>query len=45
MKYDITMIGHISRDIMIYKDEVTRFTGGPVIYSSIAAARAGKRYR
>lgn len=43
MKYDITMVGHISRDIMIYKDEINRFTGGPVIYSSIAAARAGKK--
>jgi sugar/nucleoside kinase (ribokinase family) len=43
MKYDITMIGHISRDIMIYGGEEQRFTGGPVIYSSIAAARSGKK--
>ncbi len=43
MKYDITMVGHISRDIMIYKDDINRLTGGPVIYSSIAAARAGKK--
>ncbi len=42
MKYDITMIGHISRDIMIYKGEEVRLTGGPVIYSSAAAARSGK---
>ena len=36
------MIGHISRDIMIYKGEEVRLTGGPVIYSSAAAARSGK---
>jgi sugar/nucleoside kinase (ribokinase family) len=41
--FDITMIGHISKDIMIYKQDVQKFTGGPVIYSSIAAARSGKR--
>ena len=39
---DITMIGHISRDIMIYKEDEVRLTGGPVIYSSAAAARSGK---
>ncbi len=43
MKYDITMIGHISRDIMIYKNEEVRLTGGPVIYSSAAASRSGKK--
>lgn len=43
MRFDITMIGHISRDIMIYGEEEQRFTGGPVIYSSIAAARSGKK--
>ncbi len=42
---DITMIGHISKDIMHYIDGVQRFTGGPVIYSSAAAARAGKKIR
>ncbi len=40
---DITMIGHISRDIMIYKKDEVRLTGGPVIYSSVAAARSGKK--
>ena len=40
---DITMIGHISRDIMIYKDDKIRLTGGPVIYSSAAAARSGTK--
>lgn len=45
MKYDITMVGHISKDIMIYKEDENRFTGGPVIYSSIAAARSGKSIR
>jgi sugar/nucleoside kinase (ribokinase family) len=42
---DITMIGHISKDIMHYLDGVQKFTGGPVIYSSAAAARAGKKVR
>ena len=37
------MIGHISRDIMIYKKDEVRLTGGPVIYSSVAAARSGKK--
>ncbi len=41
--FDITMIGHISRDIMIYKDNEVRLTGGPVIYSSAAASRSGKK--
>ncbi len=45
MKFDITMVGHISKDIMIYKEDENRFTGGPVIYSSIAAARTGKSVR
>ncbi len=40
---DITMIGHISRDIMIYQEDEVRLTGGPVIYSSAAAARSGKK--
>ncbi len=43
MKYDITMIGHISRDILIYKEDITKITGGAVIYSSAAAARSGKK--
>ncbi len=43
MKYDITMIGHISRDIIIYKGNEVRLTGGPVIYSSAAAAKTGKK--
>ena len=43
MKRDITMIGHISKDIIIYLDDELRFTGGPVIYSSAAAVRSGKK--
>jgi sugar/nucleoside kinase (ribokinase family) len=42
-QYDIIMIGHISRDIMIYGDREDRFVGGPVIYSSMAAVRSGAR--
>ena len=37
------MIGHLSRDIMIYKEDKVRLTGGPVIYSSAAAVRSGKK--
>ncbi|GAB1484887.1 PfkB family carbohydrate kinase [Treponema sp.] len=40
---DITMIGHISKDIMQYVDGVQKFTGGPVVYSSAAAVKAGKK--
>ena len=43
MKNDITMIGHISRDIIIYKGDEVRLTGGAVIYSSAAAVRSGKK--
>lgn len=46
MKFDITMVGHVSKDIMIYKGgDEDRFTGGPVIYSSIAAAKTGAAVR
>ena len=43
-KYDITMIGHISRDIMIFHDQTRNdFLGGPVVYSSASASRSGSR--
>ncbi len=42
-KYDISMVGHISKDIMIYLEDELRFAGGPVIYSSAAAAKTGKK--
>ncbi|MCK9192060.1 MAG: PfkB family carbohydrate kinase [Sphaerochaetaceae bacterium] len=45
MKYDIVMIGHVSKDIMIYKEDVNEFLGGPVIYSSIAATKANKKIK
>ena len=42
--HDMTMVGHVSKDIMIqcdgHKDE---FLGGPVVYSSASASRAGAR--
>lgn len=40
-RYDIVMIGHISKDIMIFGDHEDRYTAGPVIYSSMAAVRTG----
>lgn len=42
MKYDIMMIGHVSKDIMIdYKGAETRLTGGAVVQSSMAAIGSG----
>lgn len=41
-EYDIMMIGHISKDIMIdYKGNEERILGGPVVQSSAAAVGAG----
>lgn len=42
-KYDIIMMGHVSKDIMIYPDinEEQRFTAGPVVYSSASASQTG----
>ena len=37
------MIGHVSKDIMIFKDQEQRFTAGPVIYSSASAFKTGAR--
>ncbi len=45
MNYDIVMIGHVSKDIMIYKKNVQKFLGGPVIYSSIAAKANNKNIK
>ncbi len=42
-QYDIVMIGHISKDIMIYREEEQQFLGGGVSYSSAAACRSGAR--
>lgn len=39
---DITMIGHLSKDFMHYIDEIQEYIGGPVVYSSAAAVKAGK---
>jgi len=42
MEYDIIMLGHISKDIIIdEKGQETRLFGGALLYSSISAARAG----
>ncbi|MDX9802137.1 MAG: PfkB family carbohydrate kinase [Spirochaetia bacterium] len=43
--YDIIMMGHVSKDIMIYPDinEEQRFTAGPVVYSSASAAQTGAK--
>jgi len=41
--YDIAMVGHVSRDIMVYQGREERLLGGAVVYSSAAAARSGAR--
>ncbi|MEN6297032.1 MAG: carbohydrate kinase, partial [Rectinema sp.] len=44
MRFDIIMLGHISKDIIIdEKGRETRLFGGALLYSSISAARAGAR--
>lgn len=44
MKYDIIMLGHISKDIIIdEKRQESRLYGGALLYSSISAARSGAR--
>ena len=40
-RYDIVMIGHISKDIIVIKEKRTESVGGAVYYSSIAAKRSG----
>jgi sugar/nucleoside kinase (ribokinase family) len=42
-QYDIVMIGHVSKDIMIFQGGEERLLGGAVVYSSAAAARSGAR--
>ena len=37
-KYDIFIIGHISLDENIYRDQVERIYGGAVLYAAYAAA-------
>ncbi len=39
--YDIAMIGHISKDIIISKAGLERSLGGAVVYSSVSARRSG----
>ncbi|MCK4514210.1 MAG: carbohydrate kinase [Spirochaetaceae bacterium] len=41
--YDIVMMGHISKDIIVFEGSEELVVGGPVAYSSAAAARAGAR--
>ncbi len=41
--YDIVMMGHISRDIIVYQGSEEQVVAGPVVYSSAAAVRAGAR--
>jgi sugar/nucleoside kinase (ribokinase family) len=42
-KYDIVSIGHITRDTLHYRGEVTGFTGGAAYFSSFAAKRSNAK--
>jgi hypothetical protein len=39
--YDIVMIGHISKDVIIDKGKEERSLGGAVVYSYASARRSG----
>ena len=39
--YDILIIGHVSRDINVYRGQEERVTGGAVFYASFSAKRSG----
>ena len=44
MKYDIAMLGHVSKDVIVdHLGVETRLLGGAVVQSAAAAARAGAR--
>jgi hypothetical protein len=38
--YDIAMIGHVSKDVIISKAGEERALGGAVVYSSVSARRS-----
>ena len=42
-KYDMMIIGHITRDTLEYRGKITDFTGGGAYFSSIAAKRSSAR--
>jgi len=42
-KYDMMIIGHITRDTLEYRGKITDFTGGGAYFSSIAAKRSNTR--
>ncbi len=42
-KYDIVSIGHITRDILNDRGQVSHFTGGGAYFSAFAARRSGAR--
>jgi len=41
--YDIAMIGHVSKDVIISKAGEERALGGAVVYSSVSARRSGAK--
>ena len=42
-KYDIMILGHITRDTLEYRGKVTPFTGGAAYFSSFAARRSNAK--
>ncbi|MCX7027741.1 MAG: PfkB family carbohydrate kinase [Spirochaetes bacterium] len=44
MRYDIIIVGHISRDIIVeYDGTEARLLGGALVYSAVTASRAGAK--
>jgi sugar/nucleoside kinase (ribokinase family) len=44
MKYDIIMLGHVSKDVLVdHLGVETRLLGGAIVHSAICAAKAGAR--
>jgi sugar/nucleoside kinase (ribokinase family) len=39
--YDILVLGHVSKDILVYREEEEHTTGGAVLYASFSASRSG----
>jgi sugar/nucleoside kinase (ribokinase family) len=44
MKYDIIMLGHVSKDVLVdHLGAETRLLGGAIVHSAISASKAGAR--
>ena len=41
-RYDFLMVGHVSKDVMVYVDQTEQYLGGGVVYAARAAAASGR---